>query len=472
MIDSIDPRTVPFRVLLLGALFLVGLPTAALADPLDTLLEGANATRWPARSKAVRALAKLPQDDRIFKLRMLLRTDKRPKVREAIAWAGYLEPDLLNATLLGISVRKDPEPRVRRAAAFALTRYRDRRSVGALVKAIQTETDHRTRLRIVQSLTELTSAPCLLDKVAWKTWWSKHEGDAALRPADVAPERSEYDGVVLETRTVAAVRRKDAAKKPLPHVLVLPGFGWNTEIYGSYLLPLRQRAALTFVRLPSVQTLTGRSGYGNDVGTYPVARLVRALERFRESHKIERFLILAPGATGWIAMRYAQAHKKACAGLILLDTALDRQAYAVALRRAARRGTKAEKFTAKTLLHENGLPFNEATLKKLHATALERSFYDPSDLEIAYFYRYASEPQGFAMVPPIAFSGRVRIETPTVFVYSGASAFSTHHEAARILKHFPNSLVTPIRGARGMPYVETNQEFHRVLDFFFKRYFD
>ena len=241
---------------------------------------------------------------------------------------------------------------------------------------------------------------------------------------------------------------------------------------GSYLLPLRQRASLTFVRLPSVQSLTGRTGYGNDVGTYPVARLVRALDKFREAHKIERFLILAPGATGWIAMRYAQTHKKACAGLILLDTALDRKAYAEALRRAARRGSKAEQFTAKTLLHENGLPFNEATLRKLHATGLERSFYDPSDLQIAHFFRHASEPQGFAIVPPIAFTGRIRIETPTVFVYSGASAFSTHHESARILKHFPNSLVTPIRGARGMPWVETNEEFHRVLAYFFERYFD
>ncbi len=124
------------------------------------------------------------------------------------------------------------------------------------------------------------------------------------------------------------MRKKGERKGPPPDVLVLPPFGWNTEVYGSYLIPLRRHANLTLVRLPSVQTLTGRTGYGKDIPLYPVDRLVRALDEYRKAMKIDSFLVLAPGASGWIAMRYAQLHPQRVRGLMLIDTALDKQACA------------------------------------------------------------------------------------------------------------------------------------------------
>jgi len=117
------------------------------------------------------------------------------------------------------------------------------------------------------------------DADAWSAWWSKHEGDPRFQPADEPARKAEYEGIVLETRTVAPIPGKGGLRRKPPHVLVLPQFGWSTAAFGPYLLPLRERAALSWVRLPTVQQLTGRSGFGDDIPTYPVDRLVRAQNR-------------------------------------------------------------------------------------------------------------------------------------------------------------------------------------------------
>jgi pimeloyl-ACP methyl ester carboxylesterase len=441
----------------------------ARAQGLDSLLEQADSGHWRERWGAVQRLARQP-DGVAGLLRRSLIADRRPRVREAVAWACLLDAQLGDATLLGIALRRDPDAAVRRAAARALAHFKDRRAVTALVEALAKEPDARTRLFIVQTLRNLTPAPCLLEAAAWTDWWRRHERDPRFMPADEKAKRGEYEGIVLETRTVAPVRPKGGSRRPPPHVLVLPGFGWTTAVYGPYLLPLRSKAAMTWVRLPTVQQLTGSSGYGSDVPTYPVDRLVRALDKFRSSLNLKRFIVLGSGASGWIAMRYAQRFPQRCAGLVLIDTALDRNAYAECLRRASARGDKGEKFTAKTLLHENNVPYNEATLTRLNVLGLERGFDDRADLEIGDLFFHAREPQGFATVPEIKWGRRAELDVPALFLYSGASSFSGHRDADRIRNHFPRSLVAPVRHARAMPYVETNASFHEIVDVFLKRF--
>jgi len=463
------PLSVPVRFALC---FLLLAPIAGAGETdLDRLVEDASAGSWQTRWRAVRALSRLGSEDAVFKVRALLLRDPRPRVRAAVAWACRLEPSLAgSASLLAIALKKDEAPAVRRAAAGALVHFKNRYAVTALVDALGKETDARTRLHIVETLRSITPAPCLLDDGAWRAWWKEHAHDPRFRPADEAAVLEEYEGVELETRTVAPIPGKDEPRRKPPHVLVLPGFGWTTAMYGPYLLPLREKAAITWVRLPNVQKLTGRSGYGADIATYPVGRLVRALDKLRESHGIERFVILAPGASGWIAMRYAVTHEDRCAGLVLIDSALDKQAYAASLMRAAARGDEGEKFTANTLTHRNNVPLNEATLHRLQALGLARGFRDPADLEIAWLFSRAREPQGFATVPDIKWSRHREIDVPALFLYSANSAFSGHHEADRIQRHFPRSLVAPIDECRGLPFVERNEKFHRVLNAFLERF--
>jgi pimeloyl-ACP methyl ester carboxylesterase len=247
---------------------------------------------------------------------------------------------------------------------------------------------------------------------------------------------------------------------------VLPAFGFTSAAFGPYLLPLRERAAVTWVRLPGVQELTGRSGYGGDIPEYPVARLVKALEGFRASLKIDRFLVLGCGASGWIALRYAVTHPDRCSGLILFDTHLDKEAYANALRR----GDADEKFVAQTLLHQNREPFDEGTLARLHALGLERGFHDAGDLEIAWLFHRARDPQGFATVPEISWSRHRQVNLPALFLFSAASPFSGHVDAERIQRIFPRSLVAPIAAARALPYVEESAKVHEVIAAFLKRF--
>lgn len=447
-------------------------PRAPSAEaPLDALLGEADAPHWEARWTAVRGLAALRDPDDIFRTRAALLRDPRPRAREAIAWAMLLEPDLGNATVLALALKQDAVPAVRRAAARALVRHPDRRAVAALVEALGKETDQRTRLQIVDTLRALTPAPCLLDALEWGEWWKKNEGDPRFAPADEEPKQGEYEGVKLETRTVAPVPTKKGAPVPRPpHILVLPAFGFTTAAFGPYLLPLRDRAFITWVRLPGVQELTGRSGYGDDLPEYPVDRLVRALEAFRASLKIDRFLLLANGASGWIALRYAVTHPDRCSGLVLIDTHLDKLAYADALRRGAARGDANERFVAKTLLRQTSARFDEGTLSKLHAIGLAAGFTDPADLEIAWLYHRARDPQGFATVPEIAWSRHRKIDVPALFVTSASSAFSGHVDAERIQRIFPRSMVAPIRETRAMPYVEENAKFHEIVAAFLQRF--
>ena len=458
------------RLLLCLVLLAPAAPSAE--DALGTFLAQADAPHWEARWTAVRGIAALRDPDEVFRARAALLRDERPRAREAIAWAMHLEPDLGNATVLALALKQDAVAAVRRAAARALVRHPDRRAVAALVEALGKEADARTRLQIVETLRALTPAPCLLDAGEWAEWWKRNEGDPRFAPGDEEAKQGEYEGVKLETRTVAPVpTKKGAPVPPRPlHILVLPAFGFTTAAFGPYLLPLRDRAFLTWVRLPGVQELTGRSGYGQDLPEYPVDRLVRALEAFRASLAIDRFLLLANGASGWIALRYAVQYPDRCSGLVLIDTHLDKQAYADALRRGAVRGDPSEQFVANTLLRQTGAPFDERTLAKLHAIGLQAGFLDPADLEIAWLYHRARDPQGFATVPEIAWSRHRRIDVPALFVTSASSAFSGHVDAERIQRIFPRSIVAPIRETRAMPYVEENAKFHEVVAAFLRRF--
>jgi pimeloyl-ACP methyl ester carboxylesterase len=457
----------------LACLLLLAPDAPSDETPLGRLLAEADAPGWERRWAAVRGLAEFRDPDEIFRARAALLRDERPRAREALAWAMLLEPDLGNATVLALALKQDRIPAVRRAAARALVRHPDRRAVAALVEALAKETDRRTRLQIVETLRALTPAPCLLDAAEWAEWWRKNEGDPRFAPADEEPKQGEYEGVKLETRTVAQVpaKKKDGAVPPTPpHILVLPAFGFTTLAFGPYLLPLRDRAAITWVRLPGVQELTGRSGYGDDLPEYPVDRLVRALEAFRASLSIDRFLVLANGASGWIALRYAVTHPDRCSGLVLIDTALDKQAYADALRRGAARGDANEQLVARTLLRQTAAPFDEGTLSRLHAIGLAQAYWDPADLEIAWLYHRARDPQGFATVPEISWSRHRKVDVPALFLYSASSPFSGHVDAERIQRIFPRSMVAPIGETKAMPYVEENAKFHEVLAAFLRRF--
>jgi pimeloyl-ACP methyl ester carboxylesterase len=458
------------RRLLLALLLLAPLAPSDEGG-LDGLLGHADGGSWPERWQAVLSLTKLAGTDDVFKVRAALLRDPRPRVREAIAYACYLEPLLGNATVLALALKQDTEPAVRRAAARALERFPDRRAVSALVEALGKETDRRASLWIVEALRSLTPAPCLLDAAAWSSWWSKNEGDPRFAPADEPPRKGEYEGIRLETRTVAPIPTKKGAVPPKPpHILVLPAFGFTTAAFGPYLLPLRERAAITWVQLPGVQELTGRSGFGDDLPEYPVDRLVRALEAFRASLGIDRFLPLAEGASGWIALRYAVLYPDRCSGLILIDTPLDKQAYAEALRRGAAHGDANEKFAARTLLRETSVPFDERLLDRLHAIDLEEGFLDPADLEIGWLYARARDPQGFAIVPEISWSRHHQLDVPALFVFSASNPMSGHVDAERIQRIFPRSMVAPIRETRGMPFVEENAKFHEVIVAFLERF--
>ncbi len=138
--------------------------------------------------------------------------------------------------------------------------------------------------------------------------------------------------------------------------------------------------------------------------------------------------------------------------------------------RADLRGDKGEKFAANTLMHRNNSPFSRRTLDQLQTVALEHGFHDRADLEIASFWEYAREPQGFATVPEIRWGKKARLDVPALFIYSGGK---------RVLRSPGNDAhpeALPARdgdspeGRRGLPYVEENDAFFEVVRAFLAKF--
>jgi len=283
------------------------------------------------------------------------------------------------------------------------------------------------------------------------------------RQAKLAPKvrpfrRRQYGGLVIETRTVA--------RPGAQHVLILPQLGATAGTFSPHLLPLLEHASVTWVRLPKVQAITGRTGMYTDVAVFPVDPLVAALEAFRKEQKISRFVVLGEYAAGWIAMRFAQRHRRSCAGLILIDTPLDKPAFVGSLLHAAKRGTPGEKWTARLLMSPNAILLSPANADRIHARELASGYADAADLEIGWNFFRADQPGGFSEVPDIAWKEDQQLDLPALFIYSAASPFSGHRHAARIRQHFPQAMLVPFRKVRAMPYVKECAAFQKAVTSF------
>jgi len=251
--------------------------------------------------------------------------------------------------------------------------------------------------------------------------------------------------------------------------LLLAPFGWSHDVYRPYLDELSRFGRVTYVDLPRVQELTGLSGFGTSIPTYPVKKLVRALEELRSELGKRKVVILGEGATGWIAERYAISYPKRTAGVVVLNGYLDAASYAAALGRLTRSPVPAERWVAKTLTNPNS-GHEEATYRRIQRIMLTADLADPRDSRAYLLWKEAQDPQGFVRVPHLKFPERAKFVTPTLFFFGALSRLSGYPERARIEKHFPNRIIAPLTRSRGFPYVSEYGEFYRILEGFLSHY--
>jgi pimeloyl-ACP methyl ester carboxylesterase len=445
-----------------------------LLDPanersLPELLRVLGAGHWRLRGAAMESLAKVPPGPLRSEMRLHLVTSEDVWVREGLAFAMSIGPVPGDAEALA-GAMDDKEWRVRRTAARALGEMVSHGGVARLVRATEEESDLRVLIWVRASLRAIAGADLGRDPRRWREWWERHKDRPEWKRQGEEVKRSEFGGVPLETVTIdgppideAAARRRAAQ----PELFVLAPFGWTHDWFRPSLDEASEFVRITYVTLPTVQEVTGASGFGPSVPVYPVDRLASALDALREQHGKERIVILAEGPTAWIAEKYAMRFPKRTAGLVLVDGWLDAAAYSQALGRLAARGSPSERWAVAQLTGEGRNDRQEAHL--LRRVFLTSSLAEPRESEAFRLWRTAARDHGFARVPDLAFDRHTRVEIPTCFFFpdpevqplSGGAA----EDLARIRRSFrkPGPLVAVMRESRGLSHVEDPAEFLRVL---------
>jgi pimeloyl-ACP methyl ester carboxylesterase len=427
---------------------------------------------WAVRAAAVGALSGVQDEAPRARLRLDLITRDgpadRPMVREGLAWAFGLEPVEGDAKAL-VGALDDTHWTVRRAAARSLGEITSREAIEALIDRLAPDEHPRVRVWAAWSLRSLTSQTTFgQDATRWRDWWRMHRDDPALGPlkGDAEVKARELAGIRLETVTVTQTGR------PRGDLLVLGRYGYRDEYLRPYLDELGSRLRLTYVRLPSLEALTGVSGYEGDgpIPRYPVDKLVRAFEELRKELGKDRVAILAHGATGWIALRFAQRYPKRTRALILVNSWLDGLAYTASLLNMQQTGTPPQRFVAESLTNTNNVPKSPAAYRAISRIMLTASFTDPADLDAAAIWWSSYEPQGFSVVPDVRFGARTKLDTPVLWYFSLDHPMSGHLSQVRIRRHVPRSIIAIMRRSLGHPYLEEPKEFLRVFDGFLGRY--
>ncbi len=450
--SSLDRRTRAFD--------LFDLENPRSLPPLRELLKGKH---WFIRGLAAEKLAGVVTPGLRAELRLDLITHDEFIVREGIALAFALSPEKGDAEAL-VEALADGDWRVRRMAAIALAEIVSRESLEALIATLKTEKDARVAVNIAHTLHGVTGQNFGRDARKWAAWWSRNKDTAALQPLKEEVKRRKLGKIPLETVTVPP--RLSPGGKPLLEIFVLAPLGWTHDVFRPYLDELTKYARVTYVRLPRIQDLTGQSGYRGSAPTYPVGDLVKALEELRQELGKNRVVLLAEGATGWIAERYAIQYRKRTAAVIILNGFVDVRSYARALGRLGQSPNPAERWVAQTLTGQNDVEHDEPAHRQIARVMLTAKLMDARDSNAYLLWTRARDPQGFVTVPDLRFNARAKIETPILFFFGGAHRLSGFGEAEMIRRHFPNNVIAVMHESRGFPYISEYEEFYRVIEGF------
>ena len=442
-------------------------PLLDLTNPrsLPPLYEILESDHWFMRGLAAETLGKVTEEGLRAQLRLELLTSEEPLIRDGIALAFALAPEKGDAEAL-VEALGDGDWRVRRTAAIALAEIVSKESLAALVAALRKEEDPRVAANVARTLALVTGQRFGREAGAWSDWWERNQDSEALGKLDEEVKRRELGELPVETVTVPTSAGGPAGSRPKLEILVLAPLGWTHDVYRPYLDELSRFARVTYIRLPGIRELTGHSGYGSGVPTYPVGKLVKALEELRGELGKNRVLILGEGATGWIAERYAMSYPKTCAGVVILNGFVDVNSYAAALLRLSRSPVPSERWAAQTLMNENSVPHDEAAHRVIARVMLTADLADPSDSLGWLLWKGARDPQGFVSVPAMQFPDRARFEFPVLFFFGGRHRLSGFPEAERIRTHFKQNIIAVMHESRGFPYVTEYEEFYRVMEGF------
>jgi pimeloyl-ACP methyl ester carboxylesterase len=424
---------------------------------------------WRVRGAAMESLAQVKSPSLRAEMRLHVVAHEDPWVREGMAFAITIAPVPGDGEAL-VAAMDDRDFRVRRTVARGLGAIVSREGVGRLVRALNEEKDLRVLVWVRASLRSVVGEDLGFDPGPWNAWWERNRERPEFRTHAEEVVRSDFKGVPLERMTYDVPPGSDAeraAREKRPDLFVLAPFGWSHDWFRPYLDEAGRFLRIVYVTLPTVREVTGASGYGPSIPEYPVVRLATALDALREAQRKESVLLLAAGPVGWIAETYALKYPGRTAGLVIVDSWLDAQAYVESLGRLGRGGDSHERWAAQTL---TGPGQRDATeLRELRSTFLTSSLRDRRDSEAFRLWRSAGRDHGFASVPPLVFDRHLRISTPTLFMFPDPDvqlgSGGGPDDLRRIRDSFkdPPPVTAVLRETRGFALQEDPAEFLRVL---------
>jgi pimeloyl-ACP methyl ester carboxylesterase len=425
---------------------------------------------WFVRGTAVDALSTVPAGPLRSELRLHLITHEDPWVREGVAYAMATDPVPGDAEAL-VAAMDDESWRVRRTASRALGEIVSREGVERLVQCVETEQDLRVLVWARASLRAIAGTDMGRARGAWTAWWERHKDAPEWKRQGDEVTREEFAGIPLETVTLDVYPDSTSggggSDRERPELFVLAPFGYTHEWFRPYLDEAAQWVRITYVTLPTVQEVTGASGYGRSIPVYPVDKLAKALDALRKRHRKEHVVVMAAGPVAWIAERYALRYPKRVAGLVLVNGWLDRSAYAAALMRLDAEGTASERWATSLLLGEVEFDHTPAEGRRMRRIFLTHALNDRRDSEAWRLWKTAAREHGFVTVPPLDFTRHVKIEIPTLFTFPDDSPFGggTPEDLRRIRASFrkPPPITAVMRDSRGLSHIEDPEEFLRVL---------
>jgi pimeloyl-ACP methyl ester carboxylesterase len=424
---------------------------------------------WRVRGAAIEALAAVKDPALRAEMRLHLVAHEDPWIREGMAYAMTVTPVAGDGEAL-VAAMDDKDWRVRRTSARGLGEIISREGVARLLKALDEEQDLRVRVWARASLKSIVGEDLGFDTRAWRTWWERNKDRPEFKPHPEEVRRADFKGVPLESITIdvpLGSEEEKLARSKRPELFVLAPFGWSHGWFRPYLDEAGRFLRITYVTLPTVPEVTGVAGYGAAIPVYPVDRLARAIDLLREEQKKEQVLLLATGPVGWIAESYALRYPKRTAGLVIMDSWLDAQAYVEAIGRLAQDGDVYERWASQTLTSQGNR--DKAEEEELRSVFLTSALTDKRDSEAFRLWRTAARYHGFATVPPFQFDRHLKVFTPTCFMFPDPDvqpgSGGTEEDLRRIRQSFkdPTPVTAVMRDSRGFFLQEDPQEFLRVL---------
>lgn len=294
------------------------------------------------------------------------------------------------------------------------------------------------RFLIVDALENLTSEEHgdlaeNLDK--WKFFADNIKADIPLTPRKAEKFKDDLGDVELEGHSFA---RKAPRKGGDLELLILPDLGKSAQYWYPYVFELNKTFTATFVDLPDCSRMKDLEWMKNADGSpnrtayyYPLAQLVEAFEKRRESSGKKKVGLIAHGVSGWIALEYLRLHPESVEFAVIIQTWSGKGSREQARNAMENNKEKdlAYNCAGQDLVYDpsgtiGSLSLNESQKMWAQTGHIKRRWADPKGLEPIFFAQPAwAKPVGGnarILVPEYEFSKEMKgkkVDVPVLFCH-------------------------------------------------------